>query len=97
MPQAPILSMTRIGSAQRFFCAVVPLAMIAPPASPTQAPNDMKNPGLMRENSIARIACIAESPPRLSFSGFSLASARSNAPRASSASPNVAAKSRMRS
>src|SRR5437879_2775807 len=96
---APILSSVMSGSAQRRFWRQVPLAMMAPPVNPTEAPNDMQKPGLIRDSSMVTIAPRAGSriAPAAS-SGSSLAGApsacfsiRSNAPRASSARPNVRA------
>jgi hypothetical protein len=64
MAQAPIFSIVRIGSAQRSFCAVVPLLMMLAAVSPTETPIAVTMPGQNLQSSTIGISCIAaESPP----------------------------------
>ena len=52
------------GSAKRSFCSAVPRARMAPPQSPSDAPNASAKPGQKRESSIIRMAMSGPSPPR---------------------------------
>ena len=101
-PHAPIFSSVTTGSAQRSFCSAVPRAITAPPKSPIDAPKAIAKPGQTRASSIIKIAwsaCVSspERPPRPVRASFEPCFARdlSNAARAMSASPKVAAIARI--
>ncbi len=61
MAQAPILSPVKMGSAKRRRCSAVPRLRMAPPASPSEAPNASVKPGHTRASSIETIAIRAGS------------------------------------
>jgi hypothetical protein len=96
--QAPIFSIVITGSANRSRWVRVPRAMIAPPQSPSDAPNDMANPGQTRESSIIKMVMSGPSPTvgrRACAGSAAVLRAFANAARTMSATPKVAQRSRM--
>jgi hypothetical protein len=92
------LSIVITGSANRSRWAGVPRAMMAPPQSPSEAPNDIANPGQMRESSIIKMLMSGPSPTvgRRDCAGSAAGlAAFANAARTMSLTPKVAQRSRI--
>ena len=61
--QAPTFSRVSSGSAQRSFCSMVPLLMMAPPVSPMDTPMAVTSPWAWRLSSMIGIMVIAAWSP----------------------------------